>query len=586
MCLTTIPAYKIYSLSEGAVTIELGNSIDETTHGYVMALNEAIEQIFFEGFTETVPAYTTVTVYYNPAIVYKKTKSAPLCFVKKYIENLIADLSLPEKSKTETIVIPVCYEDEFAPDLSFIAGEKNISKEEVIRIHSSAVYTVYMIGFSPGFPYMGIVSDAIAMPRKDTPRAMVEAGSVGIAGKQTGIYSFNTPGGWQIIGRTPLQLFDKEKEKPSLLKPGDTVQFQPISSEEFYKQQGLASVKDEQKHDDESSCEIKAIIKKPGIAATIQDAGRFGFQSQGVVTGGAMDLFAYRTANLLVGNDTVAAAIEISFGNAEIVFEQDALIAACGRGADLFINGEQAPVWKTIAVKKGASLFFKINNEGARMYLSIAGGWYVKKIMNSSSTYVQADLGGYEGRALQQGDILKANNRLSELSLLIISSMQSGRNFLAASWGIQAADFFDYTTKTIRVIKAPEQDWFDEESLRNFYSSAFTISNAADRMGYRLTGKAMIKKENKELLSTAVTKGTVQVTPDGNMILLMSDCQTTGGYPRIGQVIAVDLNLCAQLKPGDNITFKEISFEEAEQLFLKQGKHFFDIEKSIAYRFA
>jgi KipI family sensor histidine kinase inhibitor len=585
--LTAITAYKIYSLSESAVTIELGNSIDETTHRYVMALNEAIQQKSFEGFIETVPAYTTVTVYYNPVIVYKKTRSTPFGFIKKYIENFIADLSLPDKGKTETIIIPVCYEEEFAPDLSFIANEKNISKEEVIRMHGSAVYKVYMIGFSPGFPYMGIVSDAIAVARKDIPRAMVEAGSVGIAGKQTGIYSFNTPGGWQIIGRIPLKLFDTGREKPSLLKAGDTIQFQPISSEEFYRQQQLSfSSNNELKNADDTDGETKAIIKKPGITGTVQDAGRFGFQSLGVVTGGAMDLFAYRTANLLAGNHQDAAIIEINFGNTEIVFEQNALIAACGRGADLFINGEPAPVWKTIAIKKGVSLFVKNNNEGARMYLAVAGGWYVKKIMNSSSTYLPANFGGYEGRTLQQGDLVKTNTKLSEVSIQIISSMQSDKKFLAASWGIQLPDFFNYKAKIIRVLKGPEQDWFEDSSVQNFYSSAFTISNAADRMGYRLSGNAMIKRESKELLSTAVTKGTVQVTPDGNMILLMSDCQTTGGYPRIAQVAAVDLNICAQLKPGDSIIFKEISFEEAEQLFLKQEKHFYDTEKSIAYRFA
>jgi KipI family sensor histidine kinase inhibitor len=584
--LTAISAYKIYSLSESAVTIELGNLIDEATHRYVIALNEAVQQKKFEGFTEAVPAYTTLTVYYDSWIVYKKTKTSPLGFVKKYFEELIVDLSSPDKNNAETIVIPVCYEAEFAPDISFIAKEKNISGEEIIRTHSSALYKVYMIGFSPGFPYMGIVSDAIAVPRKNSPRAMVEAGSVGIAGKQTGIYSFNTPGGWQIIGRTPLQLFDKENERPALLKAGDTVQFLSISGEEFYKQKKLLLVKnDELKNTDEITGEIKVLIKKPGIAATVQDAGRFGFQSLGVVTGGAMDLFAYRTANLLVGNDNDAAAVEITLGNTEIVFEHDALIAACGRGVDLFITGEPTPVWKTIAVKKGASLLFKNNNEGARMYLSVAGGWHVKKVMNSSSTYLQANFGGYEGRTLQQDDILKANNKLSEISRNIISSLRSDKNFLAASWGIQSANFFDYNAKTIRVIKGPEQDWFVENSLQNFYSSSFTISNAADRMGYRLSGEAMIKKEPKELLSTAVTKGTVQVTPDGNMILLMSDCQTTGGYPRIAQVAAVDLAICAQLKPGDSITFKEISFEDAEQLFLKQEKHFSDIQKSLAYRF-
>jgi KipI family sensor histidine kinase inhibitor len=584
--LTAIPVYKIYPLSESAVTIELGNSIDDTTHRYVMALNEAILQIFFEGFIETVPAYTTVTVYYNPAIVYKKTKSTPFGFVEKYIKNLITDLSLPDKGKTETIIIPVCYEEEFAPDLSFIANEKKISKEEVIRTHSSAVYKVYMIGFSPGFPYMGIVNDAIAVPRKTTPRAMVEAGSVGIAGRQTGIYSFNTPGGWQIIGRTPLKLFDITKERPSLLKPGDTVKFQPISSSVFYEQQQLSFLKSNELQNNYTTDGIlKAIIKKPGIAATVQDGGRFGFQSQGVVTGGAMDLFAYRTANLLVGNKEGAAIVEITFGNADIVFEEDTLIAVCGRGADLFINGDPAPVWKTIAVKKGASLFFKNNNEGARMYLSVAGGWNVKEVMNSSSTCLPANFGGYDGRTLQQGDILKADIKLSGVSLHIISLLQPNRNFLAASWGISFPDFFKYDTKVIRVIEGNEQDWFDETDLLQLYSSSFNISNAADRMGYRLKGKEMIKKEDKELLSTAVTKGSVQVTPDGNMILLMSDCQTTGGYPRIAQVAAVDLPVCAQLKPGDSITFKEISFEEAEQLFLSREKHFYDIEKSIAYRF-
>jgi KipI family sensor histidine kinase inhibitor len=585
--LTAIAAYKIYSLSESAVTIELGNSIDNTTHRYVMALNEAIQQKNFEGFIETVSAYTTVTVYYDTSIVYKNTKASPFVFVKNYLDDLVTGLSLPDKSETETIIIPVCYEEEFGSDLSFIANEKNISKEEVIRMHSSAVYKVYMIGFSPGFPYIGLVNDAIAVPRKDTPRAKVEAGSVGIAGKQTGIYSFNTPGGWQIIGRTPLQLFDMRKEKPSLLKAGDTVQFLPISGAEFYKQQQLPSVKNhELKNADDRDGEVKAIIKKPGIAATVQDAGRFGYQSLGVVTGGAMDLFAYRTVNLLVGNSRDAAVIEISFGNTEIVFEQDVLIAVCGRGADIFINGEPAPVWKTIAVKKGTSLILKNTNDGARMYLSVAGGWYVKSVMNSSSTYLLANFGGYDGRTMQQGDILKAGSILSEISQQIISSMKSDKNFTAASWGIQLPVFFDYSTKIIRIIKGNEQEWFDENSLENFYSSAFTISNAADRMGYRLTGNLLQKKENKELLSTAVTKGTVQVTPDGNMILLMSDCQTTGGYPRIAQVVAADLNICAQLKPGDSITFKEISFEKAEQLFLKQEKHFYDTEKSIVYRFA
>jgi inhibitor of KinA len=228
------PSYRIFPLGDHAVTIDFGNVINESINKTVLALFEQLCHDPPPGMIEAVPAYSSLTVYYDIYSISKTLSGGKSAFefvCGKLNERL--DQTIPNLNGSSRLIeIPVCYEAELAPDLGRLAGEKNISAEELIHIHNSMQYRVYMLGFLPGFSYMGEVDERISAPRKMQP-AMVAAGSIGIAGKQTGIYPFASPGGWQIIGRTPLKLFDTEKQEPSLLKPGDTVRFISISKNEF-----------------------------------------------------------------------------------------------------------------------------------------------------------------------------------------------------------------------------------------------------------------------------------------------------------------------------------------------------------------
>jgi inhibitor of KinA len=227
-----------YPLGDTAIVVQMGNEINETTHYKINAFVQLLEKYPFKGIMEVVPAYTTVTVYYNLYEVagsrFFKTGSSVYDYVKSFLQEMSTNLNYSVNTPSVLITIPVCYGKEFGPDLEDVANLNSLDTDEVIKIHSNAEYLVFIIGFAPGFPYLGGMSSRIATPRKESPRLKIPAGSVGIAEKQTGIYPIETPGGWQIIGRTPLRLFRPEQEgQPSLLKPGNHLRFQPISKEEF-----------------------------------------------------------------------------------------------------------------------------------------------------------------------------------------------------------------------------------------------------------------------------------------------------------------------------------------------------------------
>lgn len=228
---------QIRPLSDSALVIHVGEGISEAIHNKVKIILNLLERNPFEGFIEVVPAYNNVTVYYNPIEVYfstiGKAGEMPYEKVKATILSLMNQSHIIEKTKERVVKIPVVYGGEMGPDLEFVASYHDLTPNEVINIHSSVEYLVYMIGFAPGFPFMGGMDRQIATPRKETPRLSITPGSVGIAGNQTGIYSLETPGGWQIIGRTPSRLFLPEQSPPTLLQPGDRIQFVPISLEEY-----------------------------------------------------------------------------------------------------------------------------------------------------------------------------------------------------------------------------------------------------------------------------------------------------------------------------------------------------------------
>ncbi|BDG35540.1 5-oxoprolinase subunit PxpB [Saccharococcus caldoxylosilyticus] len=219
--------YMMFPLSEYAVTIRFSTKVDEAVNDYVHRVAVFLEQQKKDGIFDIVPTFSSVTVYYDPLVVGNYEE---MC---EWLRTELERVEQVEAPPSRTVVIPVCYGGEFGPDLEEVARFHGMTEEEVIAIHAQGRYRVYMIGFSPGFAYLGGLSPKIATPRRATPRTRVPAGSVGIAGSQTGVYPLATPGGWQIIGRTPLALFRPEHDEPSLLRAGDIVQFRPITEDEY-----------------------------------------------------------------------------------------------------------------------------------------------------------------------------------------------------------------------------------------------------------------------------------------------------------------------------------------------------------------
>lgn len=229
-------AYKLLPLGDNAITVQFGTEINLANHLKVRQLCTHLDRHPIKGMIEYIPTYNSVTIFYDLIALNNshKNKQLPYEIIEQTLKDILRNLT-GELIKNQTQVeIPVCYDAEFSPDLKFVADHHRISQKEVIRIHTAKIYYVYMLGFSPGFPFLGGLCKNIATPRKESPMLAIPAGSVGIAGCQTGIYPIQSPGGWQIIGRTPSKLFQPENESPTLLKTGDTITFKPISADEFH----------------------------------------------------------------------------------------------------------------------------------------------------------------------------------------------------------------------------------------------------------------------------------------------------------------------------------------------------------------
>ena len=235
----TLP-YQLYAISDQAITLDFGGPISEETNDRVHRLVASLQQNMLPGITDIIPAYNSVTVVYDYMTVYqqqlKNKNSLPVySLIECWIENSVNQQSIENEDDKKEIIIPVCYDKSVGVDIEFVAKSHALSIEQVIELHTAKTYRVFMNGFLPGFAYMGIVDERISMPRHDKPRAQVLPGSVGIAGIQTGIYPLTSPGGWQIIGRTPLKTFDKNATQLARFKVGDLIQFYPISKTEFDK---------------------------------------------------------------------------------------------------------------------------------------------------------------------------------------------------------------------------------------------------------------------------------------------------------------------------------------------------------------
>ncbi|MGP0584746.1 biotin-dependent carboxyltransferase family protein [Paenibacillus timonensis] len=329
---------------------------------------------------------------------------------------------------------------------------------------------------------------------------------------------------------------------------------------------------------------MSLLIEKPGLLTTVQDLGRFGVQKFGVIVSGAMDAFALRIANLLVGNEEGEAGLEITLLGPVIRFEQTALISLCGGDLSPKLNGVPIPLWRTVLVPKGSTLTFGPMKLGCRAYLAVGGGIDVPARMNSRSTYLRAGIGGYEGRALTAGDRLTLGEMTLRGSHLFgpLAREASKETGAVSRWAIFPEMLPKYAANPIvQLIPGQEYELFQEQSHHDLWHEEFAVLPQSDRMGYRFKGRALQLNHSKEMISSAVTMGTVQVPPDGNPIILMADRQTTGGYPKIGQVASVDLPLLAQASLGARVRFQKVTLQEAQRQLLNRENAIQTLRKGL-----
>ena len=289
-------------------------------------------------------------------------------------------------------------------------------------------------------------------------------------------------------------------------------------------------------------------VIRSGMLTTVQDLGRRGHRAAGVPLGGAMDAMALRVVNLLVGNAEDAAALEFTLMGPELVFTADTTLAMGGGD----FGG--VPRWQPVRVRAGERVKFGAARTGCRGYLAVAGGLDVPVVLGGRGTYLRAALGGLEGRALRDGDELRA---------AAVSRQMVDR------WHLDERMLPSYSAApTVRIVRGAQAGEFDGALT----TAGFKVTSKSDRMGVRLAGPAVVRRDAGELVSATVAPGTVQVPPDGQPIVLMADAQTIGGYPQIAHVISVDLPLVAQLKPGDTLRFREVTLEAAHQLILDRAR--------------
>ncbi|CAG7656477.1 biotin-dependent carboxyltransferase family protein [Paenibacillus allorhizosphaerae] len=320
------------------------------------------------------------------------------------------------------------------------------------------------------------------------------------------------------------------------------------------------------------------VVESPGLLTTVQDGGRFGSRAIGVSVGGAADTFALRTANALVGNAPGAAALETTMTGASLRFERDALVALCGadhpdaRAED----GTPLPGWLPVFVRSGTLLRLGPARRGLRAMLAVAGGIAVPAVLGSRSTHMRAALGGFAGRALQAGDRLPAGPlpaAAAALAARLARTAAPGTALVPSTWGLAPRWRPPYAEQpTLRVMRGREADSFEAASLEALFAAPYRVTPQSDRMGCRLEGGPLRLRAPLEMISEAVAPGAVQVPPDGQPIALLAEAQTTGGYPRIAHIAAVDLPLLAQVRPGGAVRFAEIGLEEAQALYVMRER--------------
>ena len=300
---------------------------------------------------------------------------------------------------------------------------------------------------------------------------------------------------------------------------------------------------------------VKIVL--PGAVMTVQDGGRYGYQETGIQVSGAMDQASFKKANYLVGNDETEAVLEVTLFGGTLEFTEDTITAITGADMEPVVDGDPVEMNCPLLIRKGQTLTLGMTRQGCRTYLAFAGGIDVPLVMGSRSTNLKCAFGGYGGRALKAGDVLKLGK--PKLSFDRVKKRRTK--------GIEAEKIIE-----VRAVPGPQQEYFTEAGEKAFYSGTYTITDQSDRMGYRLKGPLVESKNGTDIISDAIPLGAVQIPPSGQPIVLLADRQTTGGYAKIAVVCSFDIPKLVQGRPGDKVRFLKTDVKTAQKLYRKQER--------------
>ncbi|QQQ64012.1 carboxyltransferase domain-containing protein [Paenarthrobacter ureafaciens] len=457
------------------------------------------------------------------------------------------ELTAPDVTDSGLVVIETVYDGE---DLADVAELTGLSVDGVVAAHTGQTWTVAFAGFAPGFGYMVGENNALTVPRRATPRTAVPAGSVALGGEYSAVYPRRSPGGWQLIGRTGARMWDLERPKPALVRPGDRVQYRAV-------REVVTASAHEPKSDSEHHTESGLRIVSPGVQSLIEDLGRRGHGPLGVSAAGALDRASIRRANRLVGNASTAAAIESVGGGLSIEAIGDQVIAVTGAPTALTV---QSPSWvdsvnhdggpppgatRTVgmaapfALLDGEVLSLGVPESGFRNYVAIRGGIDVPAVLGSRSADTMSGIGP---APLTVGKELRAG---SDTVSTAVGSPELQPDFPGAE-----------TVTVLDVVPGPRADWFDQSALDSLASQDWVVTPQSNRVGMRLDGQLLVRTRDGELPSEGTMAGALQIPPAGLPVLFLADHPITGGYPVIGVVRDEHLDRAAQVPVGGKIRFR------------------------------
>lgn len=528
--------FEVAALADHGLLFTLGEAIDAGLSGRIAALADALEAASLPGVVDLIPSYTTLVVILDPGL------AAPSRIVAAVRHEWARIMAAPVDSGAgREVTIPVRYGNDDGPDLLDVARATGLDPQEVIRRHAGAAYQVGAIGFAPGFAFLIGLPPDLAVARRATPRTAVPPGSVGIGGRQTGIYSLETPGGWSLIGRTPLRMFDPDREPPSLLQAGDTVRFESMTASDAGPHQPVPARRTARSSRPHRLDAFEVIA--PGLQDSVQDLGRPGRGRLGVTPGGAADRSALALGNRLVGNPEGAAGLEITLAGGRYLFLRPGRIVLAGADLGASLNGLRLPVGRRRVVRPGDELSFRlVSSKGMRAYLCLAGGIDVPLQLGSRATDLTAGFGGIDGRPLRAGDRLRVADERTG-----IAPVEQTRVPGSGASG------------PIRVVRGPQSGRFDGDAYATLFSREFTVSPQSNRLGLRLEGPMISPANGADITSEGLVTGTIQVTGQGQPIVMLPARATIGGYAKIATVIAADLDRLGQLRPGQRIRFVDVT---------------------------